>query len=1258
MSMATDLGRAKSAAAGRYDTFVAGQLARAERRVRALDLTAALLGFAAGTLAYAVVMVLVDRQFVLSLSARKAALFLYALGAAAYLWLAVLRPLRRRVNPYYAARQVERTLASAKNSLVNWVDLHDEPLPATIRGAVGQRAAKDLAQADLERAISGRRAGWAGGVAAVCFAAFLTAFFLLGGRQFFSFMGRAFAPFAFGGAVPTRTLITVVRPEGGDTTVTIGRSVTVVAEVTGKVPDPKGPEAVRLLYRYQDGAPYQERLLNQEAGAEWAATVAPIDVQNGFWYKVAGGDCETREFRVSVRSAPLITGFEAAYHYRPYVARVDEVRTERKIEALRGTEVTVLVRTNRTLKEARLDFEGTQSGPKSLAGERQADDARAFRVRLVLDEPGQYRVLFTSQDGETYADPKLYPVVVITDQPPKVELTKPGQDVRLAANGVLQLEGQATDDVGVKSVTLRAQLVGGPKLKAKPYRSDDKLRLPGGGYPLTLAYKDFVELGKVQSEDGSALTLRPGMELEYWLEAADACDYPKPNVAESKHYKVQIAEPEKDANKQRQEQQKAEQEQKQHEAKQDQELKQEDQARQEARKQEQERQKEEARQREQERQNQNGEGGDKKPDEGKGEKSEGGKGGQGDKSEGAKSEEGNGEKGQDQRPGGAKDGGQDSKPGEGGKAGEQPGEGQKGADEQTKRQADELQKALDKRDQQQGGEGGGQGAEKSESKPDGSQAGEAKGGGKDEGKQGEGQAGNGADQARGSEGKGEGQKDGAKDAGENKGGAGDKQGAAANKEGGGGDPMNRGAEGKGGGPMGQSGAEPGQARDKGPAGKQPERSAGKEGGTGEGAKGAAQEKSEGGSATERLAKKGDPKDAGSQGANRPADGQPQGASKDKPAAEPRADTKGAGPEAAGQQAKAAPKDGKQNPTDGSTQAEGKAAPEKRDGSDVARGGGKPDPKQQARDARPEDAQRLARAMKDRLEKSQGGQGSQGGQAGQKSLEEIARDLERMAKEARDPKAREAARQALEELREETAEARAKQGPGEPGKPGQPTGEPGGEAKPGNGNRGQGASEEKSPGTPMAGEPRGDNKGPGKGAEQGEGTTGQPMPPEAQNQNGTGQAKGKGNRPAGNQPGEGVPGTRPPGDPAAQPPDQGPRVENSKPLPSRASVEQLERFKNKVDKDVLKDLKMSEEDYRRFLKAYEEMVKHQEAEKPGADEGAVPGAPSALPSTGSRRVRPDAAKPGNDVGAGGRALPPPPYRDAYRKFTEKIATPDK
>src|SRR5689334_22988683 len=127
--MATEVGRTKAAPAARYDAVVAAQLARAESRIRTLDLTAGLLGLAALALVYVVVMVLIDSKLVLAESSRRTALYGFLGGAAAYLWLAVVRPLTRRINPYYAARQVERLLPGAKNSIVNWVDLHGQNLP-------------------------------------------------------------------------------------------------------------------------------------------------------------------------------------------------------------------------------------------------------------------------------------------------------------------------------------------------------------------------------------------------------------------------------------------------------------------------------------------------------------------------------------------------------------------------------------------------------------------------------------------------------------------------------------------------------------------------------------------------------------------------------------------------------------------------------------------------------------------------------------------------------------------------------------------------------------------------------------------------------------------------------------------------------------------------------------------------------------------------------------------------------------------------
>src|SRR5262249_5503458 len=158
------------------DAFIEAQLERAEKRIRTLDLTAALLGLGALTAAFAVLMALLDKQLTLSPGVRRFALVSYLLGAVVYLVYTVVRPMRWRVNPYYPARQLEGTLPGSKNSVLNWIDLHEQNLPGLIRSAVGQRAARDLARADLERAISGRRTGYVGGVAAACTIALIAAF--------------------------------------------------------------------------------------------------------------------------------------------------------------------------------------------------------------------------------------------------------------------------------------------------------------------------------------------------------------------------------------------------------------------------------------------------------------------------------------------------------------------------------------------------------------------------------------------------------------------------------------------------------------------------------------------------------------------------------------------------------------------------------------------------------------------------------------------------------------------------------------------------------------------------------------------------------------------------------------------------------------------------------------------------------------------------------------------------------------------------
>jgi hypothetical protein len=571
--MATDTAPARAKTV-RPDEFIEAQLARAVRRIRLYDLAAGLLGFLAGTLVFVVLLAVCHRLWPLPLPLRWLALSAYAAAAGVYLALAVVRPLRRPINPAYAALQVERLLPGAKNSVVNYVELRDQGVSPVLRVALGVRAARDLARAEPEKAVSPRRVVWAGVLAGAAAAVFLVTLLTLG-------LARFLAPFFLIGE-RARVSLAVLRPEGGDAVVPAGQGLTVVVRADGPVPA-DGPDAPTLLFRYQAGDPDQARPL-KGSGNEWSVALTSADVRTGFLYRVRAGGVETPQYRVRVRATPAVTRLRAHYRFPKYLGRAPEELTllgERKIEVIRGTEVTLTAETNRDVKGGRLDLEGA-GGKKAVAAER-GTDARTLTVRFTPEEGGFYRLRFVSTEDETYADPVPYPLVVLVDQAPVVELTRPAEADVVAADGWLHLEGRAVDDFGVRSLTLKMRIVGGPDLRERPYRpvdgSDDPFALPDGGHLRTVEYRDAVDCTQLRDAKGAVFTPAEGMVLECWLEAADACDQPRPNVGVSKRHKVTFLPPEKDAAKHEAERKQAEEERKRQEAKQEEQKKREEQER-------------------------------------------------------------------------------------------------------------------------------------------------------------------------------------------------------------------------------------------------------------------------------------------------------------------------------------------------------------------------------------------------------------------------------------------------------------------------------------------------------------------------------------------------------------------------------------------------------------------------------------------------------------------------------------------------------
>lgn len=559
------------------------QLADTCRRIRLFDAGANLLLLGSLVWAYAILFAIFD----LTVDGADAGwpLVLRWIGYSVFLALAavlavqIAHRLMQHVNPYYAARRLEETVPEAKNSVISWLDLRNEALPPALRKTIGSKAAHDLDEADPEHAVDR-------GPTRVRLALFgiltLGMLVLIAARpgQFLSLMRRAFLPF-YHGQLAGQTRITLLRPEDGDAVVTEKQSLTFIAQIDGRIPPANQPGAPALYYRYQPGDRFVALPLQQDPDGHWTTRLSPDQIgSTGLWYKLAAGDAETPVFQISVRAQPLVQGYEITYKYRRYLNRPTETiafpnheTTLPFIKRHQGTEVTLLVRTNRPVRQGSVRLVMGKT-VKELPGDVVDNDPQAFRTRWTLEKSGEFYVEFTSVEGERYRSRIAFPMDVLVDAAPTVALTRPAQNVSLPANGTLEVEGTADDDLGIKSVTLRLEVVEDGKpvsLMPLPYRGGASLDLNGKGmYPWHLDYLDLIKLDELRTGADVPLALKPGAVVRYWLEAADNSDFPNKdgNIGKSPAYEIKILPPQ-DAEQQKQAREQAQGKQQKHDAQQD-----------------------------------------------------------------------------------------------------------------------------------------------------------------------------------------------------------------------------------------------------------------------------------------------------------------------------------------------------------------------------------------------------------------------------------------------------------------------------------------------------------------------------------------------------------------------------------------------------------------------------------------------------------------------------------------------------------------
>lgn len=544
-----------------HDRYIARQLDRAGTQVKLTDLISALMLLAGGVLAFLLLVAVLDHWLLpLGHGGRWAALIALAGGSGAY-GVLVLGPLLwRRINPAYAARAIEQSEPTLKNSLINFLLFRSDRagVSADVYSALQQRAATDLSHVHVEGAVDRGpviRVGYAlATVLALC-----AAYTILSPKSPFQTVRRVAAPWA-DIARPSRVRIEAVEP--GDAQVFHGDQVAVSARVY----DVREDEPVRLFYSSPDGRVAAQAVTMETAsdGLRYAAQLPPEPegLQQDLVYWITAGDATTAAYRLTVQPAPTIWVQEVRYEDPAYTRRPPRVVPRQgDLQGLEGTRVTIRAQTNLPIRSATIELQPAEAdatgqspgglpaakgGPSAKMVEMQADgQAATGAFFLELDATrtqsryATYFLRFVTTAGDRSQRPVLHRLEVIRDLPPEIEILTPArQRVEVPEDGAQRIEARAIDpDFGLRRITLRA--VTGQSEVLNRVLLDE----PAGHTGQAVVQFEFRP---------GALRLKAGTEVAYGLLAEDnrvaAPDSkPEPNVTKTPVYQFVIVSAEKPA---------------------------------------------------------------------------------------------------------------------------------------------------------------------------------------------------------------------------------------------------------------------------------------------------------------------------------------------------------------------------------------------------------------------------------------------------------------------------------------------------------------------------------------------------------------------------------------------------------------------------------------------------------------------------------------------------------------------------------------
>lgn len=465
-----------------------------------------------------------------------AALFFLVLGLRVF-----VRSTRRGVSDAWLAAQVESSTGSLHEALLTAIQLSDPKNPRAryYSPALLERTIREveekIEEIRAERLVSKRGLATSAGILA-----FLVPTLVVG-AWLKPDLARTYVErdvLFQSSRWPRRYLLEVIAPTERVTQLPAGSSFTIeVHRLRG------GSARVTMNVTFVDGA--KDSITLGQLGDQRFEHTFP-NVTRDLRFELRCGDWRSDQYEVVVRNRPRVEEIVLAFTYPEYTG-LNELVTDGTIpDRQEGGHAKVPV-------DTLVDFEARTSIPVERAVwvyEYLADGAQQRREmplelgtdktlltgRFRADVRGQYSFELVSDDGYPNPDPIPYRMSTIPNNPPLVQIERPGRNLEVTANASVRIEVSARDDYGVVGAALA--------LKRERTSEDAPAE--------SIAQYDLGPFEPGQKEVRSEVTIElselsspiePGHRLEYLAEAEDLKGREERQLGLSRTYGLSVVTP-------------------------------------------------------------------------------------------------------------------------------------------------------------------------------------------------------------------------------------------------------------------------------------------------------------------------------------------------------------------------------------------------------------------------------------------------------------------------------------------------------------------------------------------------------------------------------------------------------------------------------------------------------------------------------------------------------------------------------------------